>query len=655
MSRRRNRPQRVRLAENTAEKIARIIGEKYDIKVIFKADLCATNGNKIFLPVIPNDAPDEVLKALPGIVDHETAHVLFTDFEGFQSIAEHEDPNKLHALANVFEDARIEEAMRNRYRGTKNNMTRCHDWAYDKMLGGWDKINPWGKFAQAIGVLACHEDAYWAAKEIATREPELWEYANQFKDLARSAATLSSTTEVLELAKKLYEMVKPPKEEPEEEEKKQEPQQEPQQGGQQSEEGEEGEQNKDNKEDSEDEQDENSGSGDQENEDEQDEEDSEEGSGNEDGKDEQDDGEDSEEDSEDNRQDGDQSVPVRPAPEELLEDYSDEDAKEDNQRTSHQEQLRQEAARAIQDTNDSYMVYTTEFDEFEKIEGGDRQRLMQLVGESKAITNVVRTKMMRNLLTLTKARVEPNKSRGQINSRALYRLVNGSGQKNVFKKRVVAPGMETRVSLWVDHSESMRGRKLTLASEAAIIFGEVLSQLKVPFEICGFSTSTTHREGSARYYQASPEDRRVYTRWGSLWVGQYKGFEENWHTVRPRLVGMERNHHDNTFDAESIRIAAQRLLAYPEQRRILFWLNDGFPCPNTHAFMDQHHQYHRAMVKEVEKHIEVFAVGIQDDNVQRFFKNFVVIHKLEDLPTVMVAELDRLLRKGQSAYKSRVA
>jgi cobaltochelatase CobT len=113
---------------------------------------------------------------------------------------------------------------------------------------------------------------------------------------------------------------------------------------------------------------------------------------------------------------------------------------------------------------------------------------------------------------------------------------------------------------------------------------------------------------------------------------------------------MSRNDHDNTFDGEALRIATQRLLRRPEKRKILFWLNDGYPCPNVHRFRQQHASYLKTVAGEVEKMVEVFAIGIQCDDVKHYFKNWVQVDSLSDLPKVAVGELDRLLRRKQNAY-----
>ena len=57
------------------------------------------------LPYIPDNATDELCAAIQGFLDHEVAHIMFTDFKAFGAVAH--DPG-LFNMANIIEDARIE-------------------------------------------------------------------------------------------------------------------------------------------------------------------------------------------------------------------------------------------------------------------------------------------------------------------------------------------------------------------------------------------------------------------------------------------------------------------------------------------------------------------------------------------------------------------
>lgn len=97
-----------------------------NIKVKFKAGLDAfveyDNDTKqprhMVLPLLGDDAPQEAVDVLHGFVDHEVGHVLFTDY----SVTTDVDDPFVFDLFNAFEDPRIEECMKKRYRGSEHNL-----------------------------------------------------------------------------------------------------------------------------------------------------------------------------------------------------------------------------------------------------------------------------------------------------------------------------------------------------------------------------------------------------------------------------------------------------------------------------------------------------------------------------------------------------
>lgn len=300
--------------------------------------------------------------------------------------------------------------------------------------------------------------------------------------------------------------------------------------------------------------------------------------------------------------------------------------------------------------DDRYLIYSTENDVIEQITDGDKIATADFLRQSRQMVNSIRQKFRLNLLSHTTNRWEANKYRGKIDHQSVYKVVLGTG-KDVFRHRVESPGFDTVASLYIDHSNSMYPDSIDLAAMSALVFGEALNDINIPFEICGYSTGY-YDEGVQVYSRASEEERALYTRWGRLWIGVYKKFDDAWSSVRHRCLQMSRNGKYNTYDGESVRIAAQRLLQRPEKRKILFVFSDGYPCPNVRQFTDIHIAYLKTVAKEIERVVEVFAIGVQSDAVNQFYSNSVVINNIRDLPTVMLTELDRLIRKGQSAYKA---
>ena len=61
--------------------LASVLGDKYGVEIRMGGDNAMTDGKIIYLPAMPAELDDETLETAKGYVDHESAHVRYTDFE----------------------------------------------------------------------------------------------------------------------------------------------------------------------------------------------------------------------------------------------------------------------------------------------------------------------------------------------------------------------------------------------------------------------------------------------------------------------------------------------------------------------------------------------------------------------------------------------
>ena len=96
--------------------VASALGKKYGVKVSVRADMttAATDGKNIYLPVLPDT--DEALRLARGYIDHESAHIRYTDF----SVDLGKGLKK--SIINILEDIRIEQKMSRDLPGCKINL-----------------------------------------------------------------------------------------------------------------------------------------------------------------------------------------------------------------------------------------------------------------------------------------------------------------------------------------------------------------------------------------------------------------------------------------------------------------------------------------------------------------------------------------------------
>ena len=98
--------------------IAKMLGRKLGVEVVIGAPQAATDGNTIYLPALPADDP-ALAVLVNGFIDHEAAHVRFTDW----TLPKPEQPLE-GRLVNILEDVRIERALGQQYPGTRANLAR---------------------------------------------------------------------------------------------------------------------------------------------------------------------------------------------------------------------------------------------------------------------------------------------------------------------------------------------------------------------------------------------------------------------------------------------------------------------------------------------------------------------------------------------------
>ena len=93
--------------------IAKVLGRKYDVTVTITGQTASTSGKEINIPVVSGPYAEALAH---GYIDHEAAHVRYTDFSVTLT------PDFSGALLNILEDVRIEQAICREYPGCITNL-----------------------------------------------------------------------------------------------------------------------------------------------------------------------------------------------------------------------------------------------------------------------------------------------------------------------------------------------------------------------------------------------------------------------------------------------------------------------------------------------------------------------------------------------------
>ncbi len=632
---------KIRIFESAVEKVGRILSKKMNIRVVFQHDRCETSGTTIYLPTLPNNASKDLMEACHGHLDHEAAHVKYTDFRSLQRVKGYA---KTMTVLNALEDPRIEKLWIGLYPGARYNLRKSQEWALKKvaevrelvdpedgqkkMMRSWDLLTDLGKFLHASIVYTTNnfDDNHWFIKDVV--DPDIFQDVKKYSDYFKRALELDNTNKLVPLAKELLEKLgqeDPKQEEPEEIDESQVP------PGTQTQRG--------------------RGQGQSQ----QSSAMTKQGPGSDSGG-----GPDSIESRQGKKADPEEQKAWEEqaakagngsnSPGQSRYDVTDDEVKQDQKLLDKNDQIR-EAAKQELIKEDLYLVYTTEGDKIERVKDGDRVEYKTFMLEATKIVAPMKLKMSRSMLATAQSSWEGDKTRGKLDPRRIHQVATGTS-KRVFRQRVESEDFDTCVLMMVDHSGSMHGHKLDLAAKTAIIFGELLNQLNIPFSVLGFSTGGGNSSYTRRS-KASAQEHRLYARWDDLWIGEYKSFEDSWGNAGPKMINMVNNGMNNTYDGESLKYGCNVLLNRPEKRKIFFWMNDGQPYPVGGDNYAAHTKYAKDCAKEVEKLVELFAIGINTNAVKDYYSNCVQVNSIEDLPKTCLAELDALIRKGKSYSKKK--
>lgn len=83
------------------------------------------------IPFIPDDASEDLIAAIQGFLDHEVAHILFTEWKAVKDA--YADGQELATLHNMVEDTYIEREMARRFPGCGHNLSVLHDFFIRKI------------------------------------------------------------------------------------------------------------------------------------------------------------------------------------------------------------------------------------------------------------------------------------------------------------------------------------------------------------------------------------------------------------------------------------------------------------------------------------------------------------------------------------------
>ena len=244
---------------------------------------------------------------------------------------------------------------------------------------------------------------------------------------------------------------------------------------------------------------------------------------------------------------------------------------------------------------------------------------------------------------------------GYLDSARLTRIVTDRTAPLSFKMERDTDFRDTVVTLLLDNSGSMRGRPITVAATCADILARTLERCGVKVEILGFTTKAW-KGGQAREAWLKAGKPANPGRLNDLRHIIYKGADAPWRRARKNLgLMMREGLLKENIDGEALNWAHERLLARPEQRKIMMMISDGAPVDdstlsvNPGNYLERHLRH---VIDEIENQspVELLAIGIGHD-VTRYYKRAVTIVDAEELAGAMTEQLAALFDEEAPAKK----
>jgi cobaltochelatase CobT len=316
----------------------------------------------------------------------------------------------------------------------------------------------------------------------------------------------------------------------------------------------------------------------------------------------------------------------------------------------------------LNNTDQEYKIFTTEFDEVAKAEIlediKETQKLrnnldQQLVGFQDLITKLA-NKLQRQLLAKQNRAWEFDLEEGLLDSSKLTRIIMDPYNSLSFMREKDLDFKDTIVTLLIDNSGSMRGRPITIAALCADILSRTLERCSVKVEVLGFTTKNW-KGGKSRETWAKNDKPKNPGRLNDLRHIIYKGADTHWRQAKNNIgLMLKEGLLKENIDGEAISWAYNRIQKRKEERKILMVISDGAPVDDSTLSVnsgDLLEKHLKKMVKfiETKSDVEILAIGIGHD-VSRYYDKAIKITDINELGDVMISQLSGLFENKNKLH-----
>jgi len=231
-----------------------------------------------------------------------------------------------------------------------------------------------------------------------------------------------------------------------------------------------------------------------------------------------------------------------------------------------------------------------------------------------SVNNALANKIRIHLLSEKRSHAQYDQEYGKLDKRNLTRLAlppidGGNWNKKIFYTPRERRDFNTCITLLVDWSGSMDGKKRNMAGQAANIMNTLFNdKLRIPTQIATFSNRIHFTDiGLLKKYDARISTKELATRFNMC----------DW------MVS-------SNNDADSLWWAYHEALSRREKRKIIIVLSDGAP---TDAYVGSGSSALKGVttIIEKDKRCELYGIGIESQDVNRYYTKSIHLRSVNEL------------------------
>ena len=229
-------------------------------------------------------------------------------------------------------------------------------------------------------------------------------------------------------------------------------------------------------------------------------------------------------------------------------------------------------------------------------------------------------KVLRLLQINSKDRYKYGKKSGKLHSKNLYRGVMTEARgfnKKVFKKRETNECLDVCVTVLGDCSGSMGGSKFLNMGKSMILLSRVLSDINIRHELVGFTDGSNFL---INYLFKPFSSSRLQSE-----------------LLCDRLQSSS-NYMGCNADADSVLWVFNRIKNERSKRKIIIVLSDGCPAGGYRGNCGSQPEALLRIVSNIQgSGVEIYGIGIEDDNVSKFYPEHQIINNSNELELALLS------------------